>query len=695
MNTPLSIPRSIIGTGLTKKIAEFSDLSSELRAAASSDYDDLLDRVDAPLRAAIGGISVIGQVKAGKTSLLNSFMGKPEFLPSDVNPWTAVVTSLFFDKPNGPVSGADFSFFDDAQWQKFSSRDGRLAELASSIPGNQDKMGDIENEVAEMRERAEMRLGGQFHTLLGKTHKFSEASTEVLARYICAGDDPEGLVRNPVIGRFADITREANVYFKNERFGFPIKLIDTPGLNDPLLIREEITLQCLEYSDIFVLVLSAHQAFSSSDLYLLRVLNALRLDRLVVFVNRVDELTNPAEDIPDIRKHVQNMLAQENPDAHIPVLFGSAIWAEYALTGDGEVDPEKIAYFTKNQAEDVTVANSSFADTDKAGAWVASGLPALDRAVSDMLDDGIGETWLESAHIDLKNALHIINSDTKARRDTLKRQLAILNDETPPELDEDIAKQQSDFEALERKIETLFQHFKVKLEQTGHESFISVQRGLHNLIEGFIGDEVARFNEFFVTAKESKTAGAWACDPAPLRASLNRYFRREFPDVQQRILDKLDAEAGVLTNKLVNLGLSEAAQITVNTARLQDQTPNTTALSRVVSFDMGKSWWKGWFGRSKSQDNIADTLAKMIRLQFRPIEAELLNSATDKLVESSNTAISAFQDLQQTLLASRKNQAEQKRYDMSGGVDEITAKIEEMDKRATACESVAKMLEAT
>jgi hypothetical protein len=37
-------------------------------------------------------VSLVGQVKAGKTALANSMIGKPDLLPSDVNPWTSVVT---------------------------------------------------------------------------------------------------------------------------------------------------------------------------------------------------------------------------------------------------------------------------------------------------------------------------------------------------------------------------------------------------------------------------------------------------------------------------------------------------------------------------------------------------------------------------------------------------------------------------
>ena len=39
-------------------------------------------------------VAVIGQVKAGKSSFIGALVGKPNLLPSDVNPWTTVVTNL-------------------------------------------------------------------------------------------------------------------------------------------------------------------------------------------------------------------------------------------------------------------------------------------------------------------------------------------------------------------------------------------------------------------------------------------------------------------------------------------------------------------------------------------------------------------------------------------------------------------------
>ena len=44
-------------------------------------------------------ITMIGQVKSGKTTLINALAGWQDLLPADVNPWTSVVTSVHM-QPN-------------------------------------------------------------------------------------------------------------------------------------------------------------------------------------------------------------------------------------------------------------------------------------------------------------------------------------------------------------------------------------------------------------------------------------------------------------------------------------------------------------------------------------------------------------------------------------------------------------------
>ena len=107
---------------------------------------------------------------------------------------------------------------------------------------------------------------------------------------------------------YSDITRSADLYFNESPFAYPITLIDTPGTNDPFLVRDEITRRSLENPDIYVFVISALQPLSAADITMLRLLNGLHKDRIVVFINRTDQLANPAAEAPAIRAAVEKRL---------------------------------------------------------------------------------------------------------------------------------------------------------------------------------------------------------------------------------------------------------------------------------------------------------------------------------------------------------------------------------------------------
>ena len=83
------------------------------------------------LKHAEPSITMIGQVKAGKTSLVNAIVGQPDLLPADVNPWTSVVTALHLSPNMGAEENrASFRFFDMEEWSRLLDRGGRIGELA-------------------------------------------------------------------------------------------------------------------------------------------------------------------------------------------------------------------------------------------------------------------------------------------------------------------------------------------------------------------------------------------------------------------------------------------------------------------------------------------------------------------------------------------------------------------------------------
>ncbi|HFE37617.1 MAG TPA: hypothetical protein ENK06_04240, partial [Gammaproteobacteria bacterium] len=614
-----------IGAKLNAEINSVLSHCAQLRKTVGHDvYNQLIEAIETHLNDAMISVSFIGQVKAGKTSLVNALMGKPDFLPSDVNPWTAVVTQLFFGKPGGPHHGAEFAFFDDQQWDKLAVRGGRLGEIAAEIPESEDRLEDIHAEIGRMQERAMKHLGEKFEKLLGKTHRFDNAGSEVISRYICAGDDPEATVKHHVQGRYADITRSASVFFEAEKFAFPTILVDTPGLNDPLLIREEITLQSLEKSQIFVLVLSAHQALSSSDLYLLRILNSLRFDRLIVFVNRVDELTNPVADVPAIQKHIMGFLAKEIPGADIPVIIGSAEYANLAISGSEGLDPDRIKSMRaiRNNAK-APKSSMSFRARKRQSAWLASGLPMLEHALSDMMLKGPGDALVTSAQIDLENVVRVIIKDSESAINDLMEQRSLRAAKKPAT---SRGANNSVFVASKYKTESarLFAAFQKLVNQSLKTSLEPVQVGLQKIVDTFVEINDEEFAKNLDQAKESSKHLSWSCDTTLLRGSMNQYLREEFPNILQKTLEEIETGAAEISQAMVDLGLQSASEVQINTSDLADQNVRTAALSRIVAIDMDASWWKGWISKFMKSAKIRSMVDKMIRTQLQPIQKELL-----------------------------------------------------------------------
>src|SRR5208282_2962956 len=113
-------------------------------------------------------VAFVGQVKAGKSSLINVLIEQPELLPADINPCTAVVTRLNFGVPDMPQVGAQFTFFSRDEWRRLSMG-GRTRELTDRLFPDFD-WEVLRSQVRAMEERAKEKLGPSFEDLMGKEH---------------------------------------------------------------------------------------------------------------------------------------------------------------------------------------------------------------------------------------------------------------------------------------------------------------------------------------------------------------------------------------------------------------------------------------------------------------------------------------------------------------------------------------------
>src|SRR5260221_13900115 len=132
-------------------------------------------------------------------------------------------------------------------------------------------------------------------------------------------------------GQYSDITKTADLYFKSNEFGFPTVMIDTPGTNDPFLVRDEITRRSLDGADFHIVVLTAQQPLSTADVTLFRMLRGLHKERIVVFINRIDQLTNLPDDALAVSERVHDGLRAEFPHIDVAIVLCPTRWAKSSL----------------------------------------------------------------------------------------------------------------------------------------------------------------------------------------------------------------------------------------------------------------------------------------------------------------------------------------------------------------------------
>ena len=352
-------------------------------------------------------ITMIGQVKAGKTSLVNAMTGFPDLLPADVNPWTSVVTSLHLS-PTGfqESTRARFTFFAEDEWSRLVNRGGRIGELASRA-GADDELEKVRAQLNEMREKSRERLGKKFEMLLGQSHDYGFFDKPLIERYVCLGDDFEletDTTRGQ--GRFADITRSADLFIERPDLPMGLCIRDTPGVNDTFMMREQITIKAIRESRLCVVVLSAHQALSNVDLALIRLISNVKSREVIIFVNRIDELAKPSEQVPEIRASIRKTLADHQGPVDAEIVFGSAYWANKALAGELSGMDEASTAALLDWAE-AALKTGPRAGSPEGLIWELSGMPSLMRALSARIVEGVGNEALDRT---AKSALNLVQA---------------------------------------------------------------------------------------------------------------------------------------------------------------------------------------------------------------------------------------------------------------------------------------------
>lgn len=264
-------------------------------------------------------VGIIGQVKAGKSSLLNALLfNGDDVLPKAATPMTAALTVIKHDTK----TWAEVEFYTVDDWKKISQ--------ASETYWEQYRKAEQEIRTEQASRRGSATPAGTSHKdiidragitdeLIVAKELMEKTSPEITEK-IGAPNLKLAEVANPMEltarleeyigakGRYTSIVKSLVIYYGHEHLQ-DMEIIDTPGLNDPVLSRGARTREYMGQCDVVFLLIKCERFPDETDMQLLLCnIPAKGIKDVLIIGSQFDaQLPGEADHYDSIKKLVINL----------------------------------------------------------------------------------------------------------------------------------------------------------------------------------------------------------------------------------------------------------------------------------------------------------------------------------------------------------------------------------------------------
>lgn len=222
-------------------------------------------------------VAICGEMKAGKSTLMNALLFEDEILPSSPTTMTAKVTLI----EGAQKEGLKATFYNKKEW----------ASVVQSAHLDENSR----EELIEARENA--RDAGIDESQIIATHpiEMNKDHLKELVQFVGVPDD--GGLYTPYVN---SVVIQADLPWLHE-----VTVADTPGTNDPNPERDKVTKEWIQQADAVIYVTYAGQAGMNQedadflDKYLLHV----PTERKILAVNKCDTI----DDVRSIESHLRGV----------------------------------------------------------------------------------------------------------------------------------------------------------------------------------------------------------------------------------------------------------------------------------------------------------------------------------------------------------------------------------------------------
>ena len=244
----------------TLNVVEISELS-DLKNKVSQFFQNGIEIIE---KQNVLRIGIVGQMKVGKSSFLNSlFFDGEEILPKAATPMTAGLTVLEYTESDPYLN---IEYFTAEEWKIFETYNEEYKEIKKNIIEANPNAPDIiikkliDEQATEIQKAAYEIVGKCDNKALRKIGhdveivNFTDIKNlqNTLNQYVGTG------------GMFTSVVKSITIHLKDDRLR-GLQIIDTPGVNDPVSSREMRTREFLQTCHgVFFLSYSA-QFFDATD----------------------------------------------------------------------------------------------------------------------------------------------------------------------------------------------------------------------------------------------------------------------------------------------------------------------------------------------------------------------------------------------------------------------------------------------
>lgn len=452
-------------------------------------------------------IGVIGQMKAGKSTFLNSFIFGDTVLPAATSPMTASLSYITYGAEKKLVA----EFYTPDEWAELRS----TAQLPLSEGDESTAQGAKIKAAKELVSKSGKI--SQINSLLGKT---KEDSFSNLIDYVGAD------------GKYIAITKAVTLYYPLEYLK-GVEIVDTPGFNDPIVSREERTRQFLKQADVSLLLLYAGRAFDASDRDILfKDVRNCGIGKILIGVNKYDINVAQGETPAEITQNTEQALRQaayEIQDDSISEMLNET----HPIPFSAEMALLSKLPMSRIQADEVLLHHykrccETFEVSSQSELYERSLVESLNEAVRNVIERDKAEILLRKPINMVQAAGSKLLSDVQTALTLAESQVKVL--EMPDDELEDREDQLAKAERkLDRKIDSLHESLKELIREETYIFKTKAEDALDDVI-GVSKDRAKKIN-YFGMGKDGAVSD--------IQSNFFRLEDRTLPRLQNATLNKM------------------------------------------------------------------------------------------------------------------------------------------------------------